>query len=250
MNVWARVVTSPVVMVWATTTAIGLKVANLWAQRGATYYNALYVSPIVYIGIFNERLQFFGSSLRYMDFLVDDTLRARLGVEFRDDNPTIIFREPIGFRNSRETALESSLTLEWFIPNRTRYFAEFDLVAGKGFQGHIGWFGEATLRLTVTRLHTEGEGTLIQPQLFATVGYGDAGYNLYQYGAGAGQAGFNYLSFGLYIISPSRIDSSFPVVELAYHQTLGPRKNGSLVVDRPTGFFVLWRFAASLFQVD
>ena len=231
--------------------ALGAKVANRWLVRGATFYDALYVSPLLYIGAFNRRLEFFGNSLEYNDFFINTILRGRGRLSFFGDDPSIVFGEPKGFRNSRASALEARGKLEWFIPNWTQYWGQVDIDVSKGLSGHFGVFIESTVRVTLAKLFKNSEGKAnVQPQVFARIGWGDRQQNQYLYGAGAGGAGFNMLGTGIMVVAPAKIDPHYPVLEMGYYQVLGDARRGSLVSDQPQGFGVSATIAFQVFKID
>jgi hypothetical protein len=216
----------------------GARASSNLARRGATLYDSWQLSPFLYFGFFNDRLLFLVTDLQYNDFLVPELVRGRTEIASVTDRP--FFKtggEPTSFRNQRPTSYEWTNSLEIFLPDRDEYWAELDLSLAKDLKAHSGFYLEVTPRITLARLLPDAEGKpRFLPQTFMTLGWGDSRHNAYQYGAGAKQAGWSTLSYGLMVVAPEIIDSHFPVLTLSRYYVLGDAKNGSLVADKTSGF--------------
>lgn len=232
--------------------AVGLKVGNKWIVRGARFYDALTTSPVVYLGAFDRRLEFFGNSLEFNDFLLDGILRGRTKVSFFGDEPAVVYGQPKGFRNSRETALELTQTLQWFIPDWDRYLGQWDFSIAKEIKEHFGVYLETTARLNLHKFHLSDGVTKLIPQAFVRFGFGDGQHNRYLYGQlapGSGGAGLNHFAVGFMVVAPPTIDPHYPILELGYYRILGDFRNGLLVVDKPQGIALTATFAMQVFEI-
>jgi hypothetical protein len=209
-------------------------------RRGATLYDSWQLSPFLYFGFFEDRIQFLVNSIEYVDFLVPGLLRGRTGFFTVSDRP--FFKtggEPTGFRNQRRTSYEWTSTLELFLPERANEIGELDLIYSKDLKAHSGHYVEVMPRITLAQLFPDAQGKpQIQPQLFASVGWGDRLHNSYQYGSEAEMSGWNNFSYGLMVLAPTRLDSHYPVLTVSHYQVLGQSKQGNWVADKTSGFNV------------
>jgi hypothetical protein len=210
--------------------AVGAKAANDVVRRGARLYDGVQASPIVYIGLFDERIQFFLNSLEATDFVFEDVLRLRTKLNLISDRPFLKTSGPLTARNARPSSIEWTSRLEAFFPSFNTNWLQIDLSYSKDIQAHGGNYIELVGRVTVARLWMENEKAKVQPQLFASLGWGDARHNQYLYGAGSGSAGLNHIAYGIMVAAPARIDPHFPVLQLYRYDVLGQaNRNGSLV---------------------
>ena len=190
--------------------ALGAKVKSRLEQRGARTYDGVQLQPIVYAGFFDERIQIFGTSLEFLDFLGTRMLRGRTKLSSVSDDPFLKLAGPVDVRSSRPSTIEWMSRLELFLPSFDSPRVQLDLAYAKELKEHRGDYLELTARLTLARWFLEREKPLVEPQLFATFGFGDSRHNAFWYGAGAG-AGASHVEYGLAVVSPARIDRHFPV---------------------------------------
>lgn len=226
--------------------ALGAKFASGVLLRGARAYDGVQAAPLVYLGLFDERIQIFGTSLEFQSFLMEDKLRARTKIALFSDDPFLKLDGPVDIRSSRPSSLEWMSRLEWFLPSFKTPRFQLDLAYAHEFKEHKGNYLEATGKLTVARLFPEDGKPLVEPQIFGTIGYGDANHNSFWYAAGVG-SGFTHVEYGLSIVAPARIDRHFPVFRVFRYELLGQRPigPGSLVQQR-SGFQVEATFAFGL----
>jgi hypothetical protein len=209
--------------------ALGAKLANDVVRRGARLYDGVQASPLLYLGLFDERVQFFLTSLELNDFVVADRIRARTKVSAVSDRPFLETSGPLTIRNARQTSWEWTSRIETFFPSFQETWGQIDLAYAKDLKAHGGHALELTGRLTLARLKFEKEKPLFQPQAFFTVGWGDERHNEYLYGATRG-GGINHVAYGLMLLMPSRIDPHFPVVQLYRYDVVGgANRTGSLL---------------------
>lgn len=226
--------------------AIGAKVSSGVVRRGALTYPSPQASPVLYLGFFDERIQFFFNSLEVLDFLGTDRLRGRMKIGLLGDDPTLRLGGAADVRSSRPTALEWTTRLEFFYPNFAAPWVQCDLMYGRDFKEYQGHYLEGTLRVTLGRFFLEKEKPLVEPQLFATAGFGDAAHNRFWYGAGT-SPGFTHVEYGVMIAAPARIDRHFPVLRLYRYDLLGPQASPGGLVQQSGGFMAEATVAFGLF---
>ena len=218
--------------------ALGAKTQNVLARRGATLYGSFQITPIIYVGFFDERIQIFGTSLELVEFLKAEILRARTKVASFSDDPFFVTGDAKGIRNSRDSTFEWTSTLEWFFPDHKRNWGEIDLRYSKDLKAHSGDYVEASARLSLGKFFGEGFIPTLQPQVFVTVGYGGSQHNQYFYGSNADSPGFNNVEVGLLVLLPGKYDSAYPAVTLSRYEILGAKNRaGTLVSDKVSGIY-------------
>lgn len=216
--------------------SVGGKLSNDLVRRGARYYDGVQVTPVVYLGFFDHRVQFLFNSLEFTDFLYSDTLRGRTKINTVSDRPLLKTSGPLTVRNSRESSWEWTTRLEFFPTGFLENWGQLDLAYAKDLKAHGGHYLELTGRVTLARLSIEGERPKYQPQLFVTTGWGDSKHNAYQYGASPAKSGLNHVAYGFYLVSPSRIDPHYPVVQLYRYDVIGSENRAGSLVKQTSGY--------------
>ncbi len=211
----------------------GLKAVSNLSRRGATLYDSPQFNPLVYAGFFENRLQFLVTSLEYADFLSGRWLRGRSKVQLVSDKPLYTTGEPRTIRNSRESTVEWTQTLEFFAPSFDDYRFGLDLRWVQDVMRYGGSHFEATPRVTICRLGEDHGKALVAPQLFATLGFGTRGHNQYQYGPSA-EAGFNHWAGGVRVLLPGRYDPAYWALEASYYEVLGGANRRGVLLDGKT----------------
>ena len=217
--------------------AVGAKLSNDVVRRGARLYDGVQASPALYVGLFDHRIQFFVNSLELTDFVYSDVIRARTKINTVSDRPFLKTSGPLTARNARESSWEWTSCIEAFLPNLQEYWGQMDLAYSKDIKAHGGHYLELTGRVTLARMFIENEKPMIQPQLFATLGWGDGRHNEYLYGS-ARESGFNHVAYGIMIVSPSRIDPHYPVIQLYRYDVLGDLNQSGTLVSQVSGYHV------------
>ncbi len=213
--------------------AVGAKLSNDLVRRGARLYDGVQAAPILYVGLLDDRIQFLGNSLEYADFFVGDQFRARTKLAQVSDRPFLKTSGPLTARNARESSFEWTSRIEAFFPSFNTHWFQADLAYSKDIKAHAGHYLELTGRVTLGRFLLENDKPKLQPQVFATLGWGDSKHNGYLYGAGANSSGFNHVAYGFMLVAPARTDPHYAVIQLYRYDVLGQsNRNGSLVSQR------------------
>lgn len=228
--------------------SIGIKVLSDVVRRGATLYDAFQITPILYVGLLESRIQFLVTSLEYRDFLIKDLLRGRTKLALVSDRPLFVLGgHPLSIRNTRESSIEWTQTLELFLPSASNYLAGIDVRYAQDLKAHRGAYFEAVGKVTLARWMPENGVPLLQPLAFVSIGWGTDGHNRYQYGP-TGTAGFDNVAYGLALIMPSRIESSYWMFQLNRYDVLGAgNRSGTLLGGETGGFHLNFTLAAHLY---
>lgn len=216
------------------TIAAGAKFRSNLQQRGATLYDSWQLTPVIYFGFFENRLQFLLNSLEYADWVYARTLRARGKIASVSDEPAYeTGAEAKGLRNSRPSSWEATGTLEFFVADA----GQIDFKMQKDLKSHSGFSAEIMPRVNLPLGGSVENGRrLLQPQIFASLLWGDSRHNDYWYGTGPGHSGLSAWSAGLLITSPARIDPAYPILQLQYYELIGDSiRDGRLVTDKTSG---------------
>ena len=73
------------------------------------------------------------------------------------------------------------------------------------------------MKLTDVRL----SGLLIEPNLAASLGWGDQEQNRYFYGPSAAGSSISNASYGLWFVFPEEADRNYPIIQLQHFEVLG-----------------------------
>ncbi len=208
--------------------AVGVQASSLLYKRGIITYNSYQVVPIYAVHLFNPDLLIAGSALYYkFNFHNNFFLRSRLNVDSTLDKPLYYTKEEEQDRVRRETTSELDLYLE-YLSEKGSYF-RFQL--SQDLSAHEGRYYELRGRVPVANLYVNSKNrALIQPGVFAAIGYGDSKHNKYLYGTIPNHSGLNNIEYGVTITSPSVIDVFWPTLKFTRFQILGDEnKRGSFV---------------------
>lgn len=226
--------------------AVGAKLSNDVVRRGARLYDGVQASPVLYLGLFDNRVQFLVNSLEFTDFVYADMIRARTKINAVSDRPFLKTSGPLTARNARESSWEWTTRVEAFIPNFKEDWGQLDIAYAKDIKAHAGHYLEIVGRVTLARFYLENDRPLIQPQAFAAIGWGDGRHNEYLYGSRR-QSGFNHVAYGLMLVSPSRIDPHYPVVQVYRYDVLGEANRSGVLVSQTSGYHVDVTMAVGIF---
>jgi len=210
-----------------------LKLDSNLNRRGATLYSGIQISPIFYLGLFDEHVRWLGTNVSLVSSPIKEIFRVQTKVAYVRDQPLfVVASDSKNFRHNRPDTWEWTTTLQLRFPNFRKQTYALDLSYAKDIDAHRGDYLEISGRLTLAGLIPTDTGYAFQPQLFASLGFGGSRHNEYQYGSGAVGTDPNNLRIGLYIISTARVDSDFPLVSFYYYRVLGSNnRSGSRVVD-------------------
>ena len=224
---------------------IGLRYSSTLQNRGVIYYDDFQIDPVVGIFFVDDQVEFLGDSLGFKKFIAKDWLRIRSKFTSLTDKPLFPARKSLKEKfYHRKDTYEWSNHLEFFLPGyNDNYWGEIDLTYAKDISAHQGNYFEILSKFKLFTFVVPKIEIKIEPNLFASLGWGDGLHNRYFYGPSAYNSGLNNLSYGLWFAFPDESDRYFPIIQLKHFQTLGINKNADYARDYNEGW--LFSFIAT-----
>ncbi len=220
---------------------VGGQTKSLLMKRGIITYEGFQAAPIIGVQLFHPDWLLTASTLYYNTALSEHwVFRSRLNFNAAEDDPLFITSEPEDARVRRQKTTEWDLFLEyrWQDQSFIRWQYSQDLVA------HKGYHTELMARFSVYDFLNNDNGVpLIQPGLFAKIGFGNSSHNQYLYGEGADASSTNFTEYGLWLASPSVIDPFWPTLTISKFQTLGSGNRTAAYVQETEGWQATALFA-------
>lgn len=224
---------------------VGIRYSSVFENRGVILYRDFQIDPVLGIFLFDDRLEFLADSIGYRDFIVKDVLRLRSRFVSLTDKP--FFPAYKSIKNglpSRPDTYEWSSQAELFLPGyNSNYALEVDLSYAKDIATHHGNYFELQSKIKLFDFRLPRVGTKIEPNLYASAGWGDSNHNLYFYGPAAGVSGFNNLSYGIWFALPEEADRYYPIIQIKHFETIGRFRQGQFAEGRSDGW--LFSFIAT-----
>lgn len=230
---------------------IGARFSSIWESRGIVQYNDFQLLPIVAVFAFEDRVEFLTSSISYRDFIYEDKVRFRTRLQAISDNPIFPKHESIQeIYPDREDSFEWVNRLEFFIPGyNEHYLGELDLALHKDLKAHNGLYTELMGKLKLFTFQNEFiRRSIVEPNFYFSLGYGDKRHNEYYYGA-VDSTGVNNLAYGLWFNFTDLADRNNPVITIKHFEVLGDKnKNGALARDRDSGYSLMFVYTYDLLK--
>lgn len=213
---------------------LGARYSSVLQNRGVVLYDGFQIDPVIGIFFFDDRLEFVGDSIGYRDFIVADRLRLRSRIQSITDKPLYPAEEAIRRRSpQRDESQEWSAEAELFLPGyNSAYKAEMDFIYAKDLRAHQGNYWELKAKIKILDFRFGDWAPVIEPNIFASYGWGDAAHNQYFYGPDANWAGFNNASYGIWFAFPNEADRYYPIVQLKYFEVLNSYREAQFVKNR------------------
>lgn len=218
---------------------LGVYYQSVVEKRGVTFYGDYDLNPTIALFFFDDRLEFLGDSIGYRDFVIPDQLRLRTRLSYVNDDPLFPARKELRDTYvNRENTFEIITSAEWFVPSYSDdYVAEIDFNWAADIKEHHGNYLELLTKVKVTDF--ELLSTRIEPQVFASVGWGQKEHNQYFYGPSADADGFNNLNYGLWLTLPETADRFFPIILISHYEVLGDKnKHAQFAEGNNQGYLV------------
>lgn len=230
---------------------IGAKFFSTWQSRGVIQYNDYQLLPVIAVFMFEDRFEFLTSSISYRDFIYEDKIRFRTRLQAIADNPIFPKHDSIAdIYPDREDSWEWVNRLEFFLPAYSDAFiSEIDFGIHKDLKAHNGIYAELMTKFKLfTFENTLVKKSIVEPDLFVSVGYGDKRHNEYYYGAQDSE-GINNLAYGLWFNFLDLADRNNPVITLQHFEVLGDKnKNAPLARNRNAGYLATFTFTHDLLK--
>lgn len=228
---------------------LGVYYQSVVEKRGVTFYDDFDINPTIALFFFDDRLEFLGDSIGYRDFVIPDQVRLRSRLSYVNDDPLFPARQER--RNNfvnRENTFEIINTVEWFLPSYSNdYRAEVNFNWAWDIKEHHGHYFELLTKVKVTDF--ELLNTKIEPQVFASVGWGQKEHNQYFYGPTADADGFNNLNYGLWLTLPEEADRFYPIILVSHYEVLGDKNKHAQYAEGNNQGYLL-TFIASIGLLD
>lgn len=222
--------------------AVGALSKTLNTKRGMITYQGHQVSPIFSIEKEGIPLMIAGSSVYYRQRIEGDFfVRSRLHFNATGDHPAYFTETPESETIQREQTNEWNVYLEH--QNNEHYF-RFEV--SRDLNAHESNYFEVHSRFALFDYIRPKMKAVIQPSVYAAIGYGDEGHNQYLYGNSA-QSGVNHYELGIIVASPNVIDPFFPTLKLNYFEILGEENRGAELVEHRQGVALEILFAFRVF---
>ena len=230
---------------------LGARLTTISESRGVILYNDFQLLPFIAVFAFEDRIEFLTSSISYRDFIYEDKIRFRTRLQVISDNP--IFPKHSSIKNiypDREDSFEWVNRLEFFVPGyNSEYMGELDLAVHKDLKAHNGVYAELMGKLKLFTFQNELiRRSIVEPNLYVTLGAGDKRHNDYYYGA-VDSSGLNNLSYGLWFNFLDLSDRNNPVITIKHFEVLGDKnKNGAFARDRDSGYSLMFVYSYDLLK--
>ena len=220
---------------------LGARFSSVLAKRGVIFYEGFQLDPVLGLFFFDDRVEFLGDSLGFRDYLHKDKIRWRTKVAKISDNPLFPAKRSLRLVSpDRPDSYEWSNGLEFYFPSYSdRYLGQANLTYAKDISKHHGDYLELEMRAKI--FSTSVLGTILEPNLAGSLGWGSAAHNKYFYGLE--KSDWNNLSYGFWVAFPNEADRYYPILQLMRFSTLGDNRNAPLAMGRNDGF--LFSFIAT-----
>lgn len=202
---------------------LGFRYSSIYQKRGVVIYHDFQIDPVISLFFFDDQLAFLGDSLDYQKFILNDQIRFRTKISVIDDDPLFPHYESVGGGNAnREITYEWSNGFDFYIPGYNDDFvADFEITWSKDLKAHGGNYfnliGKA--KLFDFNLFTNK----LEPNVVASVGYGDRLHNQFMYGPLADEAGLTDVNYGFWIAFPDLADRHYPIIQIVRFEVLGAK---------------------------
>lgn len=219
---------------------LGVRFSSVVENRGVIFYNDFQIDPVVGLFFFDDRVEYLGDSFGFRDFVAGNWLRLRTRLVSISDNPLFPARDSIRTGSpDRKDTFEWSNRAEFFIPGYDEnYLGEFSVGYAKDISAHDGQYLDAQAKIKIYRFRLPLLGTLIEPNFYSSLGWGDSAHNRYFYGSSQDTSGFNNFSYGLWFAFPEEADRFYPIVQIRHFETLGRFKSGEFSTNRNEGWLM------------
>ena len=219
---------------------IGIRYLSLLENRGVILYRDFQIDPVVGVFMFNDRLELFGDSFGYRDFIYEDKIRFRTRLLSITDKPLFPSHDSIkSGLTERPDSFEWSNQLEFFFPGyNNNYASEIDISINKDLKAHHGIYLNLQSKIKILSFHSTLLNATAEPNLLLSLGWGDSAHNKYFYGPSAESSSLNNASYGIWFAFPELSDRYYPIIQVRHFSTLGTNSDGELAMGRNNGWLI------------
>ncbi len=203
---------------------LGIRYSSVLVKRGMIFYEDFQIDPVLGVFLFDDRVEFLGDSLGFRDFVSGDQIRLRTRLQALSDNPLFPALDSIKKPRDRTDTYEWINTAEFFLPGyNDNYSSEIDLSFAKDVSVHWGHYFEILAKFKIFDFRIFG--TLLEPNLVGSFGYGDAAHNGYLYGPAEAKLGPVNSTVGVWVAFPEQADRFYPILQIMKFSTQGLNQN-------------------------
>lgn len=217
---------------------VGARYSSVLEKRGLILYNDFQIDPAITIFMFDDRLEFWGDTLSYHDFIYEDKIRLRTRLSSVSDDPLFPAYNSIReSRPNRPTTYEFINSVEMFFPGyNDNYQYELDITWAKDISRHYGNYLNALAKIKLTEFHSSLLNKRVEPNLVLGAGIGDKAHNKFFYGPDDEATGLTNYSYGIWLAFPDDADRFFPIVQLTYFSVTGDHRQAAYAKDYNQGW--------------
>ena len=208
---------------------IGIKAQSQTDSRGVILDRNAQVMPGIAGYFFNNQLEVLPTAISYFHYIDEPNLRFRYRLYQVTDKSVIRLQN----KNTddyvhRPNSTEAQIRLESFLGgNDENYIAEFDLSYAKDISAHWGDYLELLFKFKLETYKLEKYKLTLEPNFYASVGWGTSSHNQYFYGPSASQDNINNYAYGIWLAIPNRADRYYPIVLLKKFGVIGSQNSQS-----------------------
>ncbi|MBC7464360.1 MAG: hypothetical protein H7256_00065 [Bdellovibrio sp.] len=227
---------------------IGARYSSLFEKRGVIFYNDFQIDPAITLFMFDDRLEFWGDTLSYRDFVYEDKIRLRGRVSSISDNPLFPAHDSVRSNQpDRPNTFEFSTAAEFFFPGyNDNYQWELDLTYSKDFSRHYGNYAEALGKIKLTEFYWPLVNKKIEPNLVLGAGIGDKAHNKYYYGPNDEATSMTDYAAGIWLAFPDEADRFFPIIQVMYFAVNGDHRNAQYAKNNNQGYLASFIYTVRL----
>lgn len=217
---------------------LGVRYSSLLQNRGLVFYEDFQIDPVLGVFFLDDKIEFLGDSIGYRDFIYADKIRFRTKLASLTDKPLFPDRDAHKISSGRKETQEWVNGFEFFIPGyNENYQAEIDFSYAKDIAAHRGTYLELQSKIKLFDFRLFHVETLIEPNLFLSLGWGDERHNKYLYGPSANKAEINNYAYGVWFAFPEEADRFYPIIQIKHFSVTGKSKDAEFSKEK-SGFLI------------
>lgn len=216
----------------------GFRLLSLTDYRGITVDPNPQIMPGIAAYFYNNQLEILPMAVNYYHYTNEPYIRFRYRLYQVTDKPVIkIQNQDTTSYFRRENTFEAQFRVETFWGgNSDDYVAEVSLSYSKDMKNNWGDYLELLTKFKLESFLLDKPKVNLEPNFFASIGWGSRSQNQYIYGPEANTNGFNNIAYGLWLAIPNRADRYYPIILIKRFETLQSKfKNADYAKDHNNG---------------
>lgn len=224
--------------------SFGIHYQSLKVHQGVIFYRDFQLNPDLNFKIINDHWEFVGDSLNYSRYLINDKIKYRSKLVEITDRPYFPQNKNIYSRSPhRNDSTEWINRLEFnFLGYSNHYIGQLAFEFGHDLFTHHGDYFDLETKIKLFKYK------FLEPDLFASLGFGDLKNNQYYYGKNANRFGTNNFEIGLNILVPEEVDRYYSVAQIHYFEVLNQtNKNADFSKNNNHGFQITFTMVKNVY---